>query len=66
MIPIVNEYGKLECECSVGFVYHPLTNKCYKSHTQGPCLEGNVIKVRIDCLYYVVILNLHLSLDTFM
>ena len=55
MVPIVNEYGKLECECSVGFVYHPTTNKCYKSHTQGPCLDGNVIKVRTNSCCVVVL-----------
>lgn len=31
------------CDCKPGYLYHPLTSKCWESHRKGPCAEGHIL-----------------------
>lgn len=35
--------GDWACDCKPGYIYHPLTNKCWESHKKGPCNDGQIL-----------------------
>ena len=48
--------GDWACDCKPGYIYHPLTNKCWESHKRGPCGENQMLVLNKNnkiplCLY---------------
>lgn len=35
--------GDWVCDCRPAYVYYPLTNKCYRAYTQGPCNKNEIL-----------------------
>ena len=35
--------GDWACDCKPGYIYHPLSNKCWESHRRGPCSESQLL-----------------------
>lgn len=38
-----DQIGDWACDCKPGYLYHPLTSKCWESHRKGPCGDGQIL-----------------------